>query len=37
LILHTTYGVVLLTLLVQGLTMKPLVRALGLVRAEGAA
>jgi monovalent cation:H+ antiporter, CPA1 family len=30
LILHTTYGVVLLTLLVQGLTMKPLVRALGL-------
>ena len=29
LILHTTYGVVLLTLLVQGLTMKPLVRALG--------
>jgi CPA1 family monovalent cation:H+ antiporter len=28
LILHTTYGVVLLTLLVQGLTMKPLVRAL---------
>ena len=33
LILHTTYGVVLLTLLVQGLTMKPLVRALGLVRA----
>jgi CPA1 family monovalent cation:H+ antiporter len=34
LILHTTYGVVLLTLLVQGLTMKPLVRALGLVRAD---
>jgi monovalent cation:H+ antiporter, CPA1 family len=33
LILHTTYGVVLLTLLVQGLTMKPLVRALGLVQA----
>jgi monovalent cation:H+ antiporter, CPA1 family len=32
LILHTTYGVVLLTLLVQGLTMKPLVRALGLVQ-----
>jgi len=32
LILHTTYGVVLLTLLVQGLTMKPLVRALGLVK-----
>jgi len=37
LILHTTYGVVLLTLLVQGLTMKPLVRALGLVRAEAGA
>jgi CPA1 family monovalent cation:H+ antiporter len=37
LILHTTYGVVLLTLLVQGLTMKPLVRALGLVRAEASA
>jgi monovalent cation:H+ antiporter, CPA1 family len=33
LILHTTYGVVLLTLLVQGLTMKPLVRALGLMQA----
>jgi monovalent cation:H+ antiporter, CPA1 family len=33
LILHTTYGVVLLTLLVQGLTMKPLVRVLGLVKA----
>jgi CPA1 family monovalent cation:H+ antiporter len=32
LILHTTYGVVLLTLLVQGLTMKPLVRALGIVK-----
>jgi CPA1 family monovalent cation:H+ antiporter len=32
LILHTTYGVVLLTLLVQGLTMKPLVRALGLFK-----
>lgn len=32
LILHTTYGVVLLTLLAQGLTMKPLVRALGLVK-----
>jgi monovalent cation:H+ antiporter, CPA1 family len=32
LILHTTYGVVLLTLLVQGLTMKPMVRALGLVK-----
>jgi len=37
LILHTTYGVVLLTLLVQGLTMKPLVRALGLVKEPGAA
>jgi monovalent cation:H+ antiporter, CPA1 family len=37
LILHTTYGVVLLTLLVQGLTMKPLVRALGLVRVEAGA
>jgi CPA1 family monovalent cation:H+ antiporter len=37
LILHTTYGVVLLTLLVQGLTMKPLVRALGLVRAQASA
>jgi monovalent cation:H+ antiporter, CPA1 family len=34
LILHTTYGVVLLTLLVQGLTMKPLVRALGLLKAQ---
>ena len=32
LILNTTYGVVLLTLLVQGLTMKPLLRALGLVK-----
>lgn len=32
LILHTTYGVVLLTLLVQGLTTKPLVRALGLLK-----
>jgi monovalent cation:H+ antiporter, CPA1 family len=32
LILHTTYGVVLLTLLVQGLTMKALVRALGLAK-----
>jgi monovalent cation:H+ antiporter, CPA1 family len=32
LILNTTYGVVLLTLLVQGLTMKPLVRALGLTK-----
>jgi hypothetical protein len=31
-ILNTTFGVVLLTLLVQGLTIKPLVRALRLVR-----
>ena len=30
LILHMTFGVVLLTLLVQGLTIKPLVRSLGL-------
>ena len=37
LILHTTYGVVLLTLLVQGLTMKPLVLALGLVKEPRAA
>jgi CPA1 family monovalent cation:H+ antiporter len=37
LILHTTYGVVLLTLLVQGLTMKPLVCALGLVKEPRAA
>jgi CPA1 family monovalent cation:H+ antiporter len=29
-ILHTTYGVVLLTLLVQGLTIKPLLRGLRL-------
>jgi CPA1 family monovalent cation:H+ antiporter len=29
-ILHTTYGVVLLTLIVQGLTMKPLLRRLQL-------
>jgi CPA1 family monovalent cation:H+ antiporter len=33
-ILHTTYGVVLLTLLVQALTMKPLLRAVGLVSAR---
>ena len=33
-ILHTTYGVVLLTLIVQGLTMKPLLRALRLVGAN---
>jgi CPA1 family monovalent cation:H+ antiporter len=32
-ILHTTYGVVLLTLLVQALTMKPLLRAVGLISA----
>jgi monovalent cation:H+ antiporter, CPA1 family len=30
LILHVTFGVVLLTLLVQGLTIKPLLRAVGL-------
>jgi len=30
-IVNTTYGVVLLTLLVQGLTLKPLLRSLGLV------
>jgi NhaP-type Na+/H+ or K+/H+ antiporter len=29
-ILHTTYGVVLLTLIVQGLTIKPLLRGLHL-------
>jgi CPA1 family monovalent cation:H+ antiporter len=29
-ILHTTYGVVLLTLIVQGLTLKPLLRRLQL-------
>ena len=34
LILHTTYGVVLLTLLVQGLTLRPLLRTLGLVSAR---
>jgi CPA1 family monovalent cation:H+ antiporter len=33
-ILHTTYGVVLLTLIVQGLTMKPLLRTVGLVSAR---
>jgi CPA1 family monovalent cation:H+ antiporter len=33
-ILHTTYGVVLLTLLVQAVTMKPLLRAVGLISAE---
>ena len=33
-ILHTTYGVVLLTLIVQGLTIKPLLHALKLVRGE---
>jgi CPA1 family monovalent cation:H+ antiporter len=30
-ILNTTFGVVLLTLLVQGLTIRPLVRALRLI------
>ena len=33
LILHVTFGVVLLTLLVQGLTIKPLLRRVGLVNA----
>ena len=33
-ILGTTYGVVLLSLLVQGLTMKPLLRRLGMVSAR---
>jgi monovalent cation:H+ antiporter, CPA1 family len=32
LILHTTYGVVLLSLLVQGLTVRPLVRLLHLAK-----
>lgn len=36
-ILHTTYGVVLTTLLVQGLTLKPLLRSLGLQGAHEAA
>jgi CPA1 family monovalent cation:H+ antiporter len=36
LILHMTFGVVLLTLLVQGLSIKPLLRRVGLAR-EGAA
>ncbi len=33
-LVNTTYGVVLLTLLVQGLTIKPLIRGLRLVNAE---
>jgi monovalent cation:H+ antiporter, CPA1 family len=33
-ILHVTFGVVLLTLLVQGLTIKPLLRAVGLAGSE---
>ena len=33
-ILHTTYGVVLLTLIGQGLTIKPLLRSLNLVNEE---
>jgi monovalent cation:H+ antiporter, CPA1 family len=33
-ILHVTFGVVLLTLLVQGLTIKPLLRSVGLARSE---
>jgi CPA1 family monovalent cation:H+ antiporter len=37
LILHVTFGVVLLTLLVQGLTMKPLLRWLGMAHAGHAA
>jgi CPA1 family monovalent cation:H+ antiporter len=37
LILHITFGVVLLTLLVQGLTMKPLLRWLGMAHAGHAA
>ncbi len=35
LILHVTFGVVLLTLLVQGLTIKPLLRAVGLAGSKG--
>jgi CPA1 family monovalent cation:H+ antiporter len=34
LILHMTFGVVLLTLLVQGLSIKPLLRRAGLVKAS---
>ena len=33
-ILHVTFGVVLLTLLVQGLTIKPLLRSVGLARSS---
>jgi CPA1 family monovalent cation:H+ antiporter len=36
LILHMTFGVVLLTLLVQGLSIKPLLRRVGLARAGAA-
>jgi NhaP-type Na+/H+ or K+/H+ antiporter len=36
-ILHTTYGVVLLTLIVQGLTIRPMLHALNLVRSEDTA
>lgn len=36
LILHMTFGVVLLTLLVQGLSIKPLLRRVGLVKASAA-
>ena len=36
-ILHTTYGVVLLTLIVQGLTIRPMLHLLKLVRSEAAA
>jgi CPA1 family monovalent cation:H+ antiporter len=34
LILHMTFGVVLLTLLVQGLSIKPLLRRVGLAKAR---
>jgi CPA1 family monovalent cation:H+ antiporter len=33
-ILHMTFGVVLLTLLVQGLTIKPLLRRVGLAKSK---
>jgi CPA1 family monovalent cation:H+ antiporter len=36
LILHMTFGVVLLTLLVQGLSIRPLLRRVGLVKASAA-
>jgi CPA1 family monovalent cation:H+ antiporter len=36
LILHMTFGVVLLTLLVQGLSIKPLLRRVGLAKASAA-